>query len=143
MPGPTGERNTLRFAPRGTILCAASDIEVLLNQFAASFATGNRVAVNALTAAMLPSGLPATVRDAIEVVEERALGKATLAMALVEADLLGNLALRLASRNGALVPVVDTRGCEEIPLWRLVAERAICVNTTAAGGNASLMTLGA
>ncbi|HZW22921.1 trifunctional transcriptional regulator/proline dehydrogenase/L-glutamate gamma-semialdehyde dehydrogenase [Noviherbaspirillum sp.] len=143
LPGPTGERNTLRFAPRGTILCAASDIEVLLNQFAASFATGNRVAVNALTAAMLPSGLPPTVRDAIEVVEERALGKATLAMALVEADLLGNLALRLASRNGALVPVVDTRGCEEIPLWRLVAERAICVNTTAAGGNASLMTLGA
>ena len=29
-----------------------------------------------------------------------------------------------------------------IPLWRLVAERALCVNTTAAGGNASLMTLG-
>ena len=27
-------------------------------------------------------------------------------------------------------------------MTRLVAERAVCVNTTAAGGNASLMTLG-
>ncbi len=30
---------------------------------------------------------------------------------------------------------------DSIALWRLVTERALCVNTTAAGGNASLMTL--
>jgi RHH-type transcriptional regulator, proline utilization regulon repressor / proline dehydrogenase / delta 1-pyrroline-5-carboxylate dehydrogenase len=41
-----------------------------------------------------------------------------------------------------LVPVVETTESEAIPLWRLVAERAVCINTTAAGGNASLMTLG-
>jgi RHH-type proline utilization regulon transcriptional repressor/proline dehydrogenase/delta 1-pyrroline-5-carboxylate dehydrogenase len=28
-----------------------------------------------------------------------------------------------------------------IALWRLVAERAICINTAAAGGNASLLAL--
>jgi RHH-type proline utilization regulon transcriptional repressor/proline dehydrogenase/delta 1-pyrroline-5-carboxylate dehydrogenase len=38
--------------------------------------------------------------------------------------------------------MVDTSEEGAIPLWRLVAERALCVNTTAAGGNASLMTLG-
>jgi RHH-type proline utilization regulon transcriptional repressor/proline dehydrogenase/delta 1-pyrroline-5-carboxylate dehydrogenase len=41
------------------------------------------------------------------------------------------------------VAVIDTSAEEAIPLWRLVAERALCVNTTAAGGNASLMTLSA
>ena len=45
-------------------------------------------------------------------------------------------------RDGALVPVIETFAETAIPLWRLVAERALYVNTTAAGGNASLMTLG-
>jgi RHH-type proline utilization regulon transcriptional repressor/proline dehydrogenase/delta 1-pyrroline-5-carboxylate dehydrogenase len=40
-----------------------------------------------------------------------------------------------------LVPVIWTDASQPVPLWRLVAERALCVNTTAAGGNASLMTL--
>jgi RHH-type transcriptional regulator, proline utilization regulon repressor / proline dehydrogenase / delta 1-pyrroline-5-carboxylate dehydrogenase len=61
----------------------------------------------------------------------------------VEADQIAELSSRLASRDGALVPVIETSGSEAVPLWRLVAERAVCVNTTAAGGNASLMTLGA
>jgi len=41
------------------------------------------------------------------------------------------------------VAVIDSNAYQAIPLWRLFAERALCVNTTAAGGNASLMTLGA
>jgi RHH-type proline utilization regulon transcriptional repressor/proline dehydrogenase/delta 1-pyrroline-5-carboxylate dehydrogenase len=48
----------------------------------------------------------------------------------------------LAARSGAIVGMIDTTEEGAIPLWRLVAERALCVNTTAAGGNASLMTLG-
>jgi RHH-type proline utilization regulon transcriptional repressor/proline dehydrogenase/delta 1-pyrroline-5-carboxylate dehydrogenase len=39
------------------------------------------------------------------------------------------------------VSLIGTNEDDAIPLWRLVAERALCVNTTAAGGNASLMTL--
>ena len=49
----------------------------------------------------------------------------------------------LAARDGALVPAVSPDADGDYPLHRLVAERAVCVNTTAAGGNASLMTLGA
>ncbi|OWW19054.1 trifunctional transcriptional regulator/proline dehydrogenase/L-glutamate gamma-semialdehyde dehydrogenase [Noviherbaspirillum denitrificans] len=143
LPGPTGERNTLRFAPRGLVLCAASQVEVLLNQLAACFATGNRVALNSQTAALLPPGLPQDVRKAVDVVEEKSIASISLAMALVDADLLAELSVRLAARDGALVPVIETTGSDAIPLWRLVAERAVCVNTTAAGGNASLMTLGA
>jgi RHH-type proline utilization regulon transcriptional repressor/proline dehydrogenase/delta 1-pyrroline-5-carboxylate dehydrogenase len=47
----------------------------------------------------------------------------------------------LAARSGALVGLISTNEESSIPLWRLLAERALCVNTTAAGGNASLMTL--
>jgi RHH-type proline utilization regulon transcriptional repressor/proline dehydrogenase/delta 1-pyrroline-5-carboxylate dehydrogenase len=54
----------------------------------------------------------------------------------------GELQTTLARRPGAIVSIVDTPEQGEIALWRLVAERAVCINTTAAGGNASLMTLG-
>jgi RHH-type proline utilization regulon transcriptional repressor/proline dehydrogenase/delta 1-pyrroline-5-carboxylate dehydrogenase len=63
-------------------------------------------------------------------------------MALVEAGVPGGLQVALAARKGAIVGIVDTQQNEPVALWRLVAERAVCVNTTAAGGNASLMTLG-
>ena len=57
-------------------------------------------------------------------------------------DRAGSLRTQLAARSGAIVGVVDTEPLAAVDLWRLVAERAVCVNTTAAGGNASLMTLG-
>ena len=49
----------------------------------------------------------------------------------------------LARRNGALVPLV-ARGAlsGRYPLYRLDVERVVSVNTTAAGGNTTLMTLG-
>jgi RHH-type proline utilization regulon transcriptional repressor/proline dehydrogenase/delta 1-pyrroline-5-carboxylate dehydrogenase len=63
-------------------------------------------------------------------------------MALLDSGLKGGLQQKLAARPGAIVGIVDTRADGAVALWRLVAERAVCVNTTAAGGNASLMTLG-
>ncbi|HEY0848174.1 MAG TPA: trifunctional transcriptional regulator/proline dehydrogenase/L-glutamate gamma-semialdehyde dehydrogenase [Noviherbaspirillum sp.] len=142
LPGPTGERNTLQFAPRGAVLCAASQVGVLLNQLAAVFATGNTAVVAGPTAQLVPSGLPDKVREAITVVEQHELTSTPLQMALAESKQLPSLLPELAARDGALVPVIETTETDAIPLWRLVAERAICVNTTAAGGNASLMTLG-
>jgi delta 1-pyrroline-5-carboxylate dehydrogenase len=44
---PTGERNTMSFAPRGAVLCAAAGVSALLNQLAAVFATGNTAYVTA------------------------------------------------------------------------------------------------
>jgi RHH-type proline utilization regulon transcriptional repressor/proline dehydrogenase/delta 1-pyrroline-5-carboxylate dehydrogenase len=140
LPGPTGERNTLRFAPRGMALCVAGNIESLLNQLAAALATGNKAALDAATARLLPAGLPVEVREAITIADE--LMQLPLHIAMVETTQAAALLPQLASREGALVPVIETLDTEPIPLWRLVAERAVCVNTTAAGGNASLMTLG-
>jgi RHH-type transcriptional regulator, proline utilization regulon repressor / proline dehydrogenase / delta 1-pyrroline-5-carboxylate dehydrogenase len=142
LPGPTGERNTLSFVPRGTVLCAADTIGVLLNQLAAVLATGNRAVVVARSAELVPAGLPAEVKEHITVVGAVDACKAEFQIALVEASLANALRPVLAARSGAIVGVIDTSEEGAIPLWRLVAERALCVNTTAAGGNASLMTLG-
>lgn len=140
LPGPTGERNRLSFVARGSVLCAAASTAGLLNQLAASFATGNRVLV--LDSELLPAKLPAAVQAQLRAIDGAQLDGSDVAMALVEAGLPGNLQARLAARAGAIVGIVDTRATQPIALWRLVAERALCVNTTAAGGNASLMTLG-
>ncbi|MBV8666282.1 MAG: trifunctional transcriptional regulator/proline dehydrogenase/L-glutamate gamma-semialdehyde dehydrogenase [Burkholderiaceae bacterium] len=140
LPGPTGERNELSFAPRGVVLCAAQRVDVLLNQLTAVLATHNVPALTAATAALIPEGLPAAVRAAIRVIDS--VENAHLDLALAESALLETLRLQLSMREGAIVNIIDTQAETAIPLWRLMAERALCVNTTAAGGNASLMTLG-
>jgi RHH-type proline utilization regulon transcriptional repressor/proline dehydrogenase/delta 1-pyrroline-5-carboxylate dehydrogenase len=142
LPGPTGERNTLSFAQRGVVLCAASDIGVLLNQLAAALATGNRAVVLSDGVKLVSDGLPPEVRDRIQVVANVDECTYPFQVALVEASTSHKLGPVLAARAGAIVSMIDTTEEGAIPLWRLVAERALCVNTTAAGGNASLMTLG-
>ncbi|HEX2531273.1 MAG TPA: trifunctional transcriptional regulator/proline dehydrogenase/L-glutamate gamma-semialdehyde dehydrogenase [Burkholderiaceae bacterium] len=141
LPGPTGERNTLRFASRGRVLCAAANVGALLNQLAAVFATGNTPCVMPASFGLIPSGLPPAVRAAIQGLDRVDAASADLHAALVEAPLARMLQPALAARDGALVPVIETTDHTAIPLWRLVAERAVCINTAAAGGNASLMTL--
>ena len=141
LPGPTGERNRLAFVPRGTVLCAAASSAGLLNQLVAVFATGNRALVLG-GGDPLPSNLPAAVKANLRFIGDAELDGSEFAMALLEGGLPGGLQARLAARPGAIVGIVDTAAGQPIALWRLVAERALCVNTTAAGGNASLMTLG-
>ena len=145
LPGPTGERNVLGFVPRGAILCAASETKGLLNQLAAVLVTGNRALVlaegSAKTGDPVLATLPAEVKEHLRVVGDAELDSLDIQMAMVERGLKGNLQAALAARPGAIVGIVDTRPDRPAALWRLVAERALCVNTTAAGGNASLMTL--
>jgi RHH-type proline utilization regulon transcriptional repressor/proline dehydrogenase/delta 1-pyrroline-5-carboxylate dehydrogenase len=142
LPGPTGERNTLAFVARGTVLCAASTIGVLLNQLAAALATGNRAIVVARSQELIPEGLPPEVKDWIEFIGNADSSACEFQVALVESSLANSLRPVFAARPGAIVGMIETSEEGAIPLWRLVAERALCVNTTAAGGNASLMTLG-
>lgn len=138
LPGPTGESNTLSFAPRGQVFCAASSVNCLLNQVAALLATGNTPVLPKQTMQLLPSGLPAEIRNRITQAEA---AEASVQFALIESDLLANYRPVFAAKDGAIVCIIETQENTEAPLWRLVAERALCVNTTAAGGNASLMTL--
>lgn len=141
LPGPTGERNTLSFAARGMVLCAALDSGVLMNQLAAVLATGNEALVLAQSTGLIPTDLPPALKDRIQVVSQIEACDHPFQIAMIEPALDSQLKPLLAARDGALVGTIETTRDTLIPLWRLVAERALCVNTTAAGGNASLMML--
>jgi len=143
LPGPTGERNTLSFVARGTVLCAAATTGVLLNQLAAALATGNKAIVVTHSQALIPEGLPDAVKARIQWIASVDRCDCEFQVAMIEPSLANQIKPLLAARDGALVGTIDTTEEGAIPLWRLVAERALCINTTAAGGNASLMTLGA
>jgi RHH-type proline utilization regulon transcriptional repressor/proline dehydrogenase/delta 1-pyrroline-5-carboxylate dehydrogenase len=140
LPGPTGERNELSFAARGTVLCTATRVDALLNQLIAVLATHNIPAVPKASVNLIPAGLPQAVREQIRLIDQ--LQTDHFDFALVESTQIAELRPQLAMRGGAIVNVIETKAEQAIPLWRLVAERAVCTNTTAAGGNASLMTLG-
>jgi RHH-type proline utilization regulon transcriptional repressor/proline dehydrogenase/delta 1-pyrroline-5-carboxylate dehydrogenase len=139
LPGPTGERNTLALVSRGSVACMAGTLEGLLNQLAAVLATGNTAVVSGATAHLVPADLPVAVKDRIQTVTD--LENCDFQIALVESMMAKSQHNALAARSGALVGLISTNEESSIPLWRLLAERALCVNTTAAGGNASLMTL--
>jgi RHH-type proline utilization regulon transcriptional repressor/proline dehydrogenase/delta 1-pyrroline-5-carboxylate dehydrogenase len=142
LPGPTGESNRLSFTARGSVLCAALTVDGLLNQMAAALATGNRILVLAGSQESSLAGMPGLVSERVRFIGEDELAVSDFQVALVQAGLKGELQSKLARRPGAIIGIVDTPEHGDIALWRLVAERALCVNTTAAGGNASLMTLG-
>jgi RHH-type transcriptional regulator, proline utilization regulon repressor / proline dehydrogenase / delta 1-pyrroline-5-carboxylate dehydrogenase len=139
LPGPTGERNWLRFLPRGTIGCQAQNLQQLIEQLAAAWATGNR--------ALLPDTdvgrrLLRSI-DHPDVAFARDLGDADIdALLFAGEDAEGaGLRRRLAARDGPLVPFIREREGGGYDLYRLVVEQTVSINTTAAGGNASLMSL--
>ncbi|TFF77224.1 trifunctional transcriptional regulator/proline dehydrogenase/L-glutamate gamma-semialdehyde dehydrogenase [Aeromonas taiwanensis] len=150
LAGPTGERNSYSLLPRETVLCLAQEKADLLAQLAAALAVGSRVLwQDDAQARTLLSSLPTEVRDRIALVADWATGEADFDALLHhgDSDQLREVsklaAARQAARGGAIIGVHGLhRGETDIPLERLLIEHALSVNTAAAGGNASLMTIG-
>ncbi|NUZ05852.1 trifunctional transcriptional regulator/proline dehydrogenase/L-glutamate gamma-semialdehyde dehydrogenase [Piscinibacter koreensis] len=141
--GPTGEANLYAIAPRHAVACIATDADDQLIEFAAVLAVGSRAVWPAAQRA-LATTLPAPVRERIAPVDDPA-GDARVDVVLAHGD---GAALRAvletaAARDGAIVPVLGLApGDDRIALEGLCVERSISINTAAAGGNASLMTVG-
>ena len=138
LPGPVGESNFYALHPRGPILMVPASRAGLLEQMAAVLATGNRGHVEAMP---LPDDLPATVAAAF-----CAPMTGPYAAALVEGDatIVRQTVARVADMPGPIVPVHAAQA--DLPLayhcaW-LLEEISTSINTTAAGGNASLMMIG-
>jgi RHH-type transcriptional regulator, proline utilization regulon repressor / proline dehydrogenase / delta 1-pyrroline-5-carboxylate dehydrogenase len=142
--GPTGERNTYALEGRRGVLCLANDDADRLVQLAAVLAVGGH-ALWPRRAAERLAGLPAAVRQSVTVVDDGLDPRHPLELVLLHGSTaeLTDLQRRLADRPGPVVSVerLDP-GDADVPLERLVRERSMSVNTAAAGGNASLMTLG-
>ncbi|HMR59677.1 aldehyde dehydrogenase family protein, partial [Amaricoccus sp.] len=145
LPGPTGESNRLGLHPRGRVLCLGADGAAALAQALQALALGNPVLVVAPGAVealrpLLKSGLPLAALDG-HVAPEALTGLPDLALVAARgpADWLRALRRALAARPGAIVPLETAPVAPE----RYAAERHLCIDTTAAGGNASLLAASA
>jgi len=133
LPGPVGERNLYRTTPRGTVLCLPGSVPDALRQISAALATGNRVRVG-VSLPDLPAHLGAWI--------ESGTGTAGCDAVLASGGHLARVLADLAAQPGPIVPVWRMDAEDAAPLAGLVLEQAISTNTTAAGGNAHLMTIG-
>ena len=143
LPGPTGEANLYAVLPREHVLCLADDEADRLAQLAAVLAVGSR-ALWPATAQALRERLPADVRERIALAQDWASANAHFDAVVqhAEAPALRATAAVLAQRDGPIVLLTGLPpGDGHVPLERLVLERSLSINTAAAGGNASLMTL--
>ncbi|MEP9315747.1 trifunctional transcriptional regulator/proline dehydrogenase/L-glutamate gamma-semialdehyde dehydrogenase [Pseudomonas sp. LABIM340] len=144
LTGPTGERNTYTLLPREHVLCLAEDRSDLLAQLAAVLSVGSRPLVAESNAAVVKE-LPKEVAQRIELVADWSVTDKVFDAILHhgDSDQLRAVCEQASKRKGAIVGVTGlNRGETDIPLERLLIERALSVNTAAAGGNASLMTIG-
>jgi RHH-type proline utilization regulon transcriptional repressor/proline dehydrogenase/delta 1-pyrroline-5-carboxylate dehydrogenase len=144
LPGPTGERNVYRTMPRARVLCLAADDDDLLVQLAAVLAVATR-AVWPAAARTLLQRLPGSLQADVELVADWSGAEARFDIVLLHGDAAAQRSVcrQLAGRPGPIVGVVGLApGASEVPLERLVIERCTSINTAAAGGNASLMTIG-
>jgi RHH-type proline utilization regulon transcriptional repressor/proline dehydrogenase/delta 1-pyrroline-5-carboxylate dehydrogenase len=145
LPGPTGERNVYTLAPRAHVLCMAQGVDDLLVQTAAVLASGG-TALWPEAQASLQAQLPTLVQAQV-VLQDNTLNDDTLQLDAVlhhgDAPSLQTVCSALVHRAGPIVGVTALQpGATDVPLERLLIERALSVNTAAAGGNASLMTIG-
>ncbi|MEO5693344.1 MAG: L-glutamate gamma-semialdehyde dehydrogenase, partial [Usitatibacter sp.] len=147
LPGPTGERNTYSLRPRRRVLCIAHEDRDLLMQVAAVLSVGSRAAcITSDRTTRVLRMLPAEAARAVDTIAldwRAADSDFDAVMHHGSAEQCRAVLLKMAERDGPLVSVHGFNpGEEPMALERLVIERVVSVNTAAAGGNASLMTIG-
>ena len=132
MPGPTGEANVLTTRGRGPVLCLGPGPAAAAEQAALARENG-------CPAVRVTTGLDAAADAVPGTLDPAALTDLPHVAAVLHWG--DDAALRpvrraLAERPGAILPLVAAP--EECAMLRL--ERHVCTDTTAAGGNAALLT---
>lgn len=156
LPGPTGESNTLHLEPRG-ILVTFADKEVTFEYWTLSIvtalATGNTV-ISVVSDLFYNEALEFKAKfestGALKGVFQ--VAKLNHLEALLEHPEIAGMVVdsktsrtsifvqKMASREGAILPVITAEHNDNM-IQRLVTEKTISIDTTASGGNTSLMTL--
>jgi RHH-type transcriptional regulator, proline utilization regulon repressor / proline dehydrogenase / delta 1-pyrroline-5-carboxylate dehydrogenase len=137
LPGPTGEANSLALHPRGRVACIAADPSALALQVRIACSFGN---IAVITASAVADRIGNEAGGRCEIVVDPIACAPDAVMFDGTAEEAWALRQRLAAQDGALIPLLLARG-GDYDTARLVTERTLAVNTTAAGGNASLLSL--
>ena len=141
LPGPTGESNRLRMYPRGTALCLGPTPEIAVAQAVQALAAGCGVLIVVPGAQRVANplqvvGAPVVALEGtVDTNTLRDMTSIAVVCAAGASDWTRGLRMALAQRNGAILPLVT----ETVVPERYVIERHLCIDTTAAGGNASLL----
>ena len=150
LPGPTGETNTWRVAPRGRLVAVGggdNSEAIWRAQADAALAAGNRVifapsAAGFIAARHVASG-HVYQKPHIDVVSPNADWSALTdidGVLAADPETAAAANRRVAARAGPRLQVIEPAGDPpRYPPARLVVERVVSVNTTAGGGNASLV----
>ena len=156
LPGPTGESNTLYLENRGNIICFADgkvSFHFWLLSIVTALATGNTV-ITVVSDVYYEEALAfrdkfiATGEDenVFQVARLRHLSTMlehpVLSGVVVDShcDRKHYISEKLAERKGAILPVISSEYYDHL-IQRLTTEKTISIDTTASGGNTSLMTL--
>lgn len=130
LPGPTGESNRLSTFGRGLILCLGPTADAAAEQANAA------KSVNCQTLQIAPG---ASGKDAIDgMLDAEVLGDLIGFEGVVlwsDGDHARAIRAALADRDGPLLPLISAADVAGM----CIKERHICIDTTAAGGNASLL----
>ena len=132
LPGPTGESNQLSTYGRGVILCLGPRPSDAERQ--AEIAVGNECAAlivvpNACREGSISGFLNRDALTSLSGFDAVALWS--------DADDLRDARRALALRDGPIIPLLCDAEMDE----RCVLERHVCTDTTASGGNASLLAV--
>ena len=156
LPGPTGERNLLQYEPRGILVCFA-DKSVSFEYWAISLVTalgsGNMVIsvvsdefyapARAFAKMLGKTGVSSDILQVATLCHVQGLLKdPRLAGVIIDSQSNRSAVLSsmLAAREGAILPVITAEYNDNL-MERTLTEKTISIDTTASGGNTSLMTL--
>ncbi len=156
LPGPTGESNILYLENRGNIICFADknvSFHFWVISIVTALATGNTV-VSVVSDLYYEEALAfrdkfvatGAGKHVFQVARLRHLSTMLTHPALSGVVVDSNcdrkhyISENLAERSGAILPVISSEYFDNL-IQRLVTEKTISIDTTASGGNTSLMTL--
>ncbi|TDO97480.1 1-pyrroline-5-carboxylate dehydrogenase [Marinomonas balearica] len=162
MPGPTGESNELSTRGRGVFLCTATDttseqVKVgLVGQVYAALIAGNTVITVGVEgqklmdslASVLPEHIVQNVADSAQdsiIAADHLAGVA----AICDQNTAQDLNQKLSMKSGLISQLCEETDWQNLStiaaphyVLRFVTEQTVSTNTTAIGGNASLLALG-
>jgi len=153
LQGATGESNELYWEPRGNVVCLCSDEQLdWIQPVLVALLTGNQVVLGCVSegeprthqivASLIEAGFSEKSIQVINLFDESQLvylmqHKHVDAVAVSARD--ASLVARLVrQREGALIPLI-TGALGDSYVHAFMREKTITINTTAAGGNASLL----
>ena len=156
LPGPTGESNILYLENRGNIICFADatvSFHFWVLSIVTALATGNTVVsvvsdlyydeAIAFRDKFLSTGVEEGVFQVARLRHlSTMLSHPALAGVVVDSncDRKHYISEKLAEREGAILPVISSEYFDSL-IQRLLTEKTVSIDTTASGGNTSLMTL--